>query len=306
MSKIIVFGGAGFLGSHVADELTLRGHEVTVFDWNRSQHLLLNQKMIIGDILNRDAVRNAVKDTEIVYHFAAMADIQEARDNPVNSANFNIIGTMYILDACREYGIKRFVYSSTIYVYSDHGSFYRSSKQACELFIENYHKEYNVDFTILRYGSLYGKRANNFNFIRNSIRQALLEGKIVRNGDGEEIRDYVNILDAARSSVDALDQEYRNSFLMITGPQTMKVKELLLMIKEIMGDEIELVFTNDKMAGHYKITPYSFKPKVALKLMPKDFHDLGQGVLDSIYEIYQDLLDEGLKPKLFQQKASNE
>ena len=178
--------------------------------------------------------------------------------------------------------------------------------RACELFIENYYKEYNVDFTILRYGSLYGKRANNFNFIKNSIRQALLEGKIVRNGDGEEIRDYVNILDAARLSVDALEQEYRNSFLMITGPQTMKVKELLLMIKEIMGDDIELVFTNDKMAGHYKITPYSFKPKVALKLMPKDFHDLGQGVLDSIYEIYQDLLDEGLKPKLFQQKANDE
>ena len=134
----------------------------------------------------------------------------------------------------------------------------------------------------------------------------MLEGKIVRNGDGEEIRDYVNILDAARSSVDALAAEYRNSYLMLTGPQTMKVKELLSMIKEIMGDEIELVYTNDSMAGHYKITPYSFKPKVALKLMPKDYHDLGQGVLDSIYEIYQDLLDEGLKPKLLQKINKNE
>ncbi len=227
MSKVIVFGGSGFLGSHVSDSLSALGHEVVIFDVVKSNYLRSDQVMVIGNILDRNAVRDLIKGADYVYHFAAIADIGEARNNPVESANFNIIGTINILDACREFSIKRFVYSSTIYVYSDHGSFYRSSKQACELFIENYHKEYNVDFTILRYGSLYGKRANNFNFIKNSIRQALLEGKIVRNGDGEEIRDYVNILDAARSSVDALDQEYRNSFLMITGPQTMKVKELI-------------------------------------------------------------------------------
>lgn len=302
MNNVIVFGGAGFVGSHVADELTKRGYPVVVFDRIASKHLNNNQIMIVGDILDREMVRKAVKEAEIVFHFAAMADIQEARDNPVEAANFNIIGTMNILDACREYSVKRFVYSSTIYVYSDHGSFYRSSKQACELFIENYHKEYDLDFTILRYGSLYGPRANNFNFIRNCIRQALMEGCIIRKGDGEEIRDYVNIIDAAKATVDALDDPYKNSYLMITGPQTMRVKELLLMIKEMMNDEIELKFTNDSMEGHYKITPYSFKPKVALKMMPKDFHDLGQGVLDSIYEIYQELLDEGLKPKLVEKK----
>lgn len=302
MNKVLVFGGAGFVGSHVADELTSRGYSVVIFDRIDSKYLSKDQRMIVGDILDRETVRKAVKDAEIVFHFAAIADIQEARDNPVEAANFNIIGTMNILDACREYSVKRFVYSSTIYVYSDHGSFYRSSKQACELFIENYNKEYDLDFTILRYGSLYGTRANNFNFIRNCIRQALLEGCIIRKGDGEEIRDYVNIIDAAKATVDALDDTYKNSYLMITGPQTMRVKELLLMIKEIMNDEIELKFTNDSMEGHYKITPYSFKPKVALKMTPKDFHDLGQGVLDSIYEIYQELLDEGLKPKVFEKK----
>lgn len=299
MDNVIVFGGAGFLGSHVADELTKRGYSVTVFDRNTTPYLQAGQKMIIGDILNRDQVRAAVKDATIVYHFAAMADIQEARDNPVDAANFNIMGTMHILDACREYGIKRFVYSSTIYVYSDHGSFYRSSKQACELFIENYHKEYKLDFCILRYGSLYGPRANDFNFIRNCIRQALMEGKIVRKGDGEEVRDYVNILDAAKASVDALEEKYINSYLMITGPQTMKVKELLSMIKEIMNDEIQIDYSLEHFAGHYKITPYSFKPKVAVKITPKDFHDLGQGILDSIYDIYQELIDEGLQPKTF-------
>lgn len=302
MNKVVVFGGSGFVGSHVSDELTSRGFDVTIFDKSASKYLSNNQKMITGDILDRDAVRKVVKNADFVFHFAAMADIKDTIENPVEAANFNIIGTMNILDACREYNIKRFIYSSTIYVYSEHGSFYRSSKQACELFIENYNKEYNLEFTILRYGSLYGPRANNFNFIRNSIRQALLEGVIVRKGDGEEIRDYVNILDAAKSTVDSLQEDYKNSYLMITGPQTIKVKELLQMIKEIMNDQIELKYSQEQMQGHYKITPYSFKPKVAKKIVSKDFHDLGQGILDSIYEIYQELVNNGEKVKNFNNK----
>jgi len=299
MSNIIIFGGAGFIGSHVADELTRRGHSVTIYDIKLSPYLGSSQQMIVGDILNRDAVRDAVSKFEIVYHFAAIADIKEARDKPVDTAAFNIMGTMYILDACREYGIKRFVYSSTIYVYSDHGSFYRSSKQSCELFIENYSKEYGLEFTIIRYGSLYGERANNFNFIKNCIRQALMEGRIVRKGDGEEIRDYVNIIDAAKASTDVLRDTYKDAYVMITGPQTMKVKELLFMIKEIMNDEIDIQYSTEPLEGHYKITPYSFKPKVALKMATKDFHDIGQGVLDTIYNTYQELLEEGLTPKKF-------
>ena len=302
MKRVLVFGGAGFLGSHVADQLSKGGYIVTIFDRQISPYISGNQKMIVGDILDRNRVRKAIQNAEIVFHFAAIADIQEARDNPVDTANFNIIGTMHILDACREFSIRRFLYSSTIYVYSDHGSFYRSSKQACELFIENYQKEYNLNFTILRYGSLYGARANNFNFIRNCIREALLEGKIIRKGSGEEIRDYVNILDAAIASVDAIEDCYENKYLMITGSQTLKVKELLAMISEIMNEQIEIIYSNDEISGHYKITPYSFKPKVALKITPKNFHDLGQGILDTIYEIYQELLEEGHNPQVFNPK----
>jgi UDP-glucose 4-epimerase len=304
MSRVVVFGGSGFLGSHVADELSNRGYAVSIFDRVTSPYLQPNQKMIVGDILNQKLVKEAVSQADYVYHFAAMADIGEARDKPVEAAMFNIMGTLYVMDACREFGIKRFVFSSSIYVYSDHGSFYRSSKQSCELFIENYQKEYNLDFSILRYGSLYGLRANNFNFIRNCIREALMEGQIVRKGNGEEIRDYINILDAAKTSVDALDDSYKNAYLMITGTQSMKVNELLSMIKEILNNEIEIKYIQGSFMGHYKITPYSFKPKVAVKVTPKDYHDLGQGVLDTIYSVYQELLDEGQTPKIFAQTSN--
>jgi UDP-glucose 4-epimerase len=210
------------------------------------------------------------------------------------------MGTMYILDACREFAVKRFVYSSTIYVYSGHGSFYRSSKQSCELFIENYNEEYGLQFTILRYGSLYGPRANNFNFIKNAISEALTEKKIQRQGDGNEVRDYINVLDAARSSVDILSDEYANKYVMITGPQTMKVKEILEMIKEMLNNKIDIIYNEGNFSGHYQITPYSFKPKVALKIIPRNYHDLGQGILECIYDIYGVLIKEGktglLKP----------
>lgn len=293
MSKVIVFGGSGFLGSHVSDSLSALGHEVVIFDVVKSNYLRSDQVMVIGNILDRNAVRDIVKGSDYVYHFAAIADIGEARNNPVESANFNIIGTINILDACREFSIKRFVYSSTIYVYSDHGSFYRSSKQSCELFIENYQKEYGLEFTVLRYGSLYGPRANSFNFIKNAINQALLENKIERKGDGNEIRDYINVLDAAQVSVDILDERYSNSYVMVTGPQTMKVKEILSMISEMLNNQITIEYLDENFSGHYQITPYSFKPKVALKLVPKNYHDLGQGILDCIYENYQELLNKG-------------
>jgi UDP-glucose 4-epimerase len=285
MKNSIVFGGSGFLGSHLADELINIGHNVTIFDLKKSQYLQQNQKMIVGDIMNVNDVENAVKGMDYVYHFAAIADIGKAKENVSESANFNIMGTINVLNACVKFKIERFVFSSTIYVYSDHGSFYRVSKQASELYIENFSKEYDLDYTILRYGSLYGTRANSFNFINSAIIQALSEGKIIRKGDGQETRDYINVKDAAKLTVEVLGQRYKNQHVMITGSQSLKVINMLEMIKEMMDNKVELVFSNESMDGHYKLTPYSFKPKVALKITPKDFHDIGQGILECIYEV---------------------
>lgn len=291
--KVVVFGGSGFLGSHVADALTAKGYNVVIFDRATSPYLMPEQQMIVGDILDREAVREAVRGAAYVYHFAGIADIAEAKNKPLETVQFNVMGTMYILEACREFGVQRFMYASTVYVYSELGSFYRSSKQACELFIENYQKAYGLEFTILRYGSLYGRRANHFNFIHNSIRQALTQGKIERKGDGNEVRDYINVLDAARASVEVLtDEEFRNSYLMMTGTQTTRVREILEMIREMMHNNVELRFLDETFDEHYEITPFSFKPQVAKKYVSRYYHDLGQGLLDCIYEVYEQLVED--------------
>ena len=285
--KILVIGGSGFLGSHVADELTERGHEVTILDSIKSEYINSKQKMVVGNTVDFEHINSVIGENQIVYHFAGIAGIQDASDNPIETVKNNILGTTYILESCKINKINRFVFASSVYVYSDLGSFYRTSKQSCELLIENYNKIYDLNFTILRYGALYGRRANDFNFIGNVIRQALVNKKIVRNGNGEEIRDYIHVKDAAVASVDILEEEYNDSYIMISGNQIIKVKDILNMINEMLNGAIKIEYVNSENEDHYEITPYTFRPRLAKKILLKEYHELGQGILDSIYDTYK-------------------
>jgi len=284
--KVIVFGGSGFLGSHVADALTALGYEVTVFDMRQSPYLQRGQKMIVGNILDKDVVNTTVANHDVVYNFAGVADIQKAHENPIATVSNNILGNTLILEACRLHKIKRFVFASTIYVYSNTGSFYRSSKQSCELIIENYHEVYGLPYTILRYGSLYGPRADDTNWIRKTLKQAITEGKITRYGNGDELREYIHVEDAAKCSVAILVDNFVNQSVIITGQQSMKVRDVMIMIREMLGNKIELEFLPTDSDLHYQITPYTFSPKVARRLIPNSYLDLGQGLLKYLEEIY--------------------
>ena len=294
----LVIGGSGFLGGHVADALHAQGYAVTIFDRRPPAFAHPGYGFIEGSLTDRGVVEKAVTGMDYVYHFAGIADIGEAAEDAVLTAEVNVMGTLYVLEACRKYAVKRLMYASTIYVYSAYGSFYRVSKQSTELFIDNYHKEYGLRYTVLRYGSLYGRRANDFNFIGKSIEQALTTGKIRRRGNGEEVRDYINVLDAARASVELLESDQPTEYVMLTGHQTFRVKDILAMIQEMFGAELEVEYTDDRDAGHYMITPYAFRPQVARKYVLDYYHDLGQGILDCIYEAHDRLATEGVSPKI--------
>src|SRR5438067_12547352 len=102
-----------------------------------------------------------------------------------------MLATVITLEASRQGGIKRYVYASSIYVYSESGGFYRCSKHAAELYIEEYQRLYHLDYTILRYGTIYGPRADDNNSIRRYLTQALRERQITLSGTGEEVREYM-------------------------------------------------------------------------------------------------------------------
>jgi len=286
--KACVFGGAGFLGSHVADALTNRGYDVVIFDVRPSRYQQDSQKMVVGDILDKEKVAMAVRGCDVVYNFAGIADIDEAKHKPIETVEINILGNTIILEACRIYNIKRFIFASSVYVYSASGSFYRSSKQACESIIENYYETYRLPYTILRYGSLYGPRSDDRNWIYRILKQAIIEGKIIRDGDGEELREYIHVEDAARCSVDILSKEFENQYLILTGYQQIKIKDLMIMVREMLENRIELEFLPSESSVHYEITPYSFNPKIAKKLVSEYYLDMGQGLLQCLREIYKE------------------
>jgi UDP-glucose 4-epimerase len=281
-----VFGGSGFVGSHVADALSEAGHEVIIFDLNPSPYLRADQKMVVGNILEAEAVREAVKDCDYIYNFAGIADLDDASTKPVDTVLLNIFGNTILLDAAVDVNCKRFVYASTIYVYSEKGGFYRCSKQATELYIEEYKRHYNLDYTILRYGSLYGPRANRRNSIYRYLYEALTENRISVKSSGQELREYIHVRDAARLSIEILDSEYANTHVTVTGHQAIRFKDLLGTIKEIMNNEIMLEFTEVVENGvHYSLTPYSYCPKVGYKLSATKYIDLGQGLLECLAEV---------------------
>ena len=287
--KVIVIGGSGFLGSHLADTLTEAGYKVSIFDIRPSPWLRPGQEMIIGSLLDEKALFKCFEGGRYVYHMAGIADIAEATNSPMETVKNNIVGSTVVLETCVKANIERVMYASTVYVYSKQGSFYRVSKQAVELLIEAYHETFGLENTILRYGSLYGPRAQEWNGLKRWITQAVKEGCIYYPGSGEERREYIHVKDAARLSVSALASDFANQCLTITGTQTLNSRALLHMISEVLGGNIKLdLRPEDRVPNHHELTPYRYTPRAARKIVSNSFIDIGQGILDLIEEVYQE------------------
>lgn len=283
--KAVVFGGSGFLGSHVADVLTEKDIDVIIYDIAESKYLSGTQKMVVGDILDRDAIISAVEGADYVYNFAGIADLDEAATLPSDTVLYNVLGTCNIMDACVKNGVKRFVYASSFYANSDKGGFYRCSKQAAELYIEEYNRKYGMDYTILRYGSLYGPRADKNNGLRQLITSAHLTGSVKYRGTGDETREYIHIRDAAALSVRILDEKYKNAHIVLTGHDSYKIKDIINVIGEILDKELTVKYEQLESELHYKVTPYSYKPKNNMKLVSNYYHDIGQGIIECLNDI---------------------
>lgn len=290
--NITVFGGAGFLGSHVCDKLSDAGHAVTIVDLNPSPWLRPDQTMVIANLLDEDAVNRTVEGADMVFNYAGIADIGEANRRPIDTARVNVLGNVILLEACRLAGVQRYIFASSLYVYGKSGGFYRCSKQACELYIENYQAMHNLSYTILRYGSLYGPRADRRNAIHRFVSEALETGSITYYGAPTALREYVHAEDAAVATLAVLDESFRNENIIIAGNQPMRVGDLFKMIGEMLGKDLNIVFQEDPNSGHYQITPYAFMPKVGKKLTPALTVDLGQGILRVMEDVHKELHPE--------------
>jgi len=286
MKKAVVVGGSGFIGSHVSDHLSDAGYQVTIYDNTESKWLREDQKFVIGDVLDGEKLEKSIEESDVVYNFAALADLNLALKQPIKTININILGNLNVMEACRAHRVKRFIYASTIYVHSREGGFYRCSKLASEAYVEEYQKAYGLNYTVLRYGSLYGPRANESNGLYRTVKYALENGVVSYEGDFDSMREYIHVDDAARASVEALSDEFNNESVVLTGQEPMRVIDMLKMLAEILGISSKSIeFVNSQSAGHYVRTPYSYQPKLGRKYIPPMHVDLGQGLLQLINEI---------------------
>ncbi|PHM16486.1 MAG: UDP-glucose 4-epimerase [Sulfuricurvum sp. PD_MW2] len=288
MKKVVIFGGSGFLGSYVADELSRRGYDVIIADISPSPYLQPSQTFLKVNIMESLEIEKAIVGADIIYNFVAIANIDEAIHKPVQTMTINVMGHLNILEACRQNGkIDRFIYASSAYALSSDGSFYGISKHSSEKLTEEYYKRYGLKYTVIRYGSLYGERASHNNYIYNLLKEALTTKQLHYKGDGQDLREYIHAADAAKLSVNIIeDAQYENEHIILTGIEKLKRIELLTMINEIMRNELTINQLSTGNMGHYRITPYTFHPTAAKKLVANPYIDLGQGLLECIQTIH--------------------
>ncbi|MCX5856264.1 MAG: NAD(P)-dependent oxidoreductase [Deltaproteobacteria bacterium] len=294
--KALVTGGSGFLGRYLVRELVKSGIEAVVFDKVINKDIFNSSEnkgkieFVEGDVLDFEAVYDAMDGCNLVFHTAAIADLDAARKTPVKTMTVNVIGTTNCLESAKTRKVDRFLFASTVYTAGNWGSFYRVSKQAGESLCKTYNDEFGMSYTILRYGSIYGRDANHWNFIYRVCKALLTTGEFTYISSKESVREYIHIFDVARETVRiAQDPEFSNKAVLITGHQRMKVEEFFNMIKEILGKDFKIHYTPADQRRHYVITPYSFRADIPVRVNLSTYVDISEGILDCIREIQKEL-----------------
>lgn len=280
-NRVLVVGGSGFLGSNLADYLTNKGYDVGILDKKKSRWIGNKQKFYNLDIGNIVELKKILKNYSYVFHFGDIADLNYLYNKPIISITENILKTVNLLKICKEVGVKKIIYSSTVYVNSYEGGFYKASKIAAESYIREFGKIFKLNYTILRFGSLYGPRADSSNSVYRIIKNALNNKKLFFEGTKDSEREFIHVDDAASCCLDALNKKFDGMTLMITGYSKITMEKLLLYIREILKIKNFPKFGNKKNISHYKITPYSLEDSNMLKnYSPNLRTDIGQGLFD--------------------------
>ncbi|WP_292426081.1 NAD(P)-dependent oxidoreductase [Methanoregula sp.] len=294
--RALVTGGSGFVGHHLVKELTKNNIETVVYDLSRSPGEGTHNPLctfIQGDVLDCEKLTEAMNGCDYVFHTAAIADVDQARKIPRKTMEVNVIGTTNCLEAAKENKVKRFLFASTVYVSGNRGSFYRLSKQTCESLCKTYHEEFGLEFTTIRYGSLYGREPNHWNFIYGVCKSLLTTGEFTYSSSPDAVREYIHINDAARETVRiAGDPQLANKAVLITGHQRMKMSEFFDMVTEILGGNVRIHYAAADNNPHYVITPYSFNIDVPVRVNLSTYVDISEGILDCLKEVQKELDQE--------------
>ncbi|OOC63685.1 NAD-dependent epimerase/dehydratase family protein [Paenibacillus ihbetae] len=243
--NILVTGGAGFIGSHVVDELIRLGHNVMIADnLVRGNEANINTKAHFELIDVRSHEIEVLFESfkpEIVYHFAAQISVQSSMENPLHDADVNILGTLRILEACAKHKVRKIIYPSSAAIYGspeqlpieendrkNGESNYALSKYFPEKYIELFSKIYGMEYTILRYSNVYGPRQSHVG--EGGVISIFMDNFINRTdsiiyGDGEQTRDFIYIKDVVKANIQCLTRG-RNTIYNISSMSRTSINEL--------------------------------------------------------------------------------
>lgn len=257
--KILITGGAGFIGSHVADRYLEAGHQVVIVDnlvTGKRENIPQNAIFYEMDITDERITEIFKKEKpEIVNHHAAQMDVRKSVEDPIYDANVNVLGGLNILQNCVKYGVKKFIFASTggaIYGEQDYFpadenhplrplSPYGITKLTTEKYLYFYNQTYGLTSTILRYANVYGPRQNPHGEagVVAIFSERILENKQpIINGDGRQTRDYVYVGDVVQANQLALTGGNNRIFNVGTGVET-DVNNLFRRIVRFTGKDVE-------------------------------------------------------------------
>jgi UDP-glucose 4-epimerase len=249
--RVLVTGGAGFIGSHVVDRLLAAGHRPTIFDLRPSPyHDRRAVPAVTGDLADMDRLEKAMRGHDIVIHLAAAADVGEVEKAPLEAEDRNARGTAHVLEAARRTDVKRVVYASTIWVYSDvrepvvdeevalrpPAHLYTATKLAGELYCRSYHELYGLEYTVLRFGIPYGPRARPAAVVPTFVGKALNGEPLTVAGDGRQSRRFVYVEDLAEGVVRALCPGAAGRVYNLVGTEDVTIAEIAETVRELVGD----------------------------------------------------------------------
>ena len=286
--KILVTGGSGFLGSHLIDQLVSDNYKVISLDLEPSHFKNDKVKEVVGDICNMDLLLETLEGVDAIFHLTAVADIEFSQKNLAKTIEVNTLGTCKLLEAMVKKKVKKIYFASSIYVNSSRGSFYRISKQACESIIFEYSLLNDINFTILRFGTLWGPRASKTNAIYSYLSQAAKSNKIEVMGSGDEIREYIHVKDASKISVNLLGEEQKGLTYILTGHHQTKLRDLIETIKELVNKDISINYLGNS-SSHYLRTPYQYKDDNAEKIILNTYQDMGVSLLSLYSDIKKNI-----------------
>lgn len=280
----LVTGASGFLGSHIAEFLIERKKKVILFDIKRSK-FFKKKFFVVGDLNNLQKLNKYTKNVNTIFHFAATADLKEANDNPFITIENNVNGTLKLLQSAIKNKVKKIIFASSVYAISEQGGIYSTSKLTSEMLIEKICKKYKIKFVILRFGTVYGERANRFNTVNNYIKLAKTKKKIFRESKGREVRSYIHVKDVVKLVFETTKKRYENNYYNILGNKKYLVKDLFKIIKENIPD-LKIKFSKvDKRKYNYKVNPFTYKLREGSTIKLRKYIGLEKGIKNLITKI---------------------